>query len=129
MAKNMYVMSVKAKDRNVFFDLMDAIEGRDCTFEISIIVVEPAPIVSVRKPRQSRFVSRTARKSRVNDAIIATISDQPASIASMKASLIEAGMSSNSLSTGLADLQKAGVIKRVGDGMYALKEQAEAAAE
>jgi hypothetical protein len=64
--------------------------------------------------------TRPLRGSKVNDTIIASLQSGPLSAKQLKQGLEDAGMSPGSLSTGLAALQKARVIERVGDGLYGL---------
>ena len=55
------------------------------------------------------------RTSKVNETILQALNGGMARTAELKKALSDAGLSENSLSTGLAILQKNGQIRRVGD--------------
>ena len=60
------------------------------------------------------------RASKVNDTIIDALHKGSADAASLRSSLERAGLSANSLSTGLALLQKDGRVRRNDGGVYEL---------
>jgi predicted Rossmann fold nucleotide-binding protein DprA/Smf involved in DNA uptake len=60
------------------------------------------------------------RASKVNDTILDRLRKGPAEAAALKQTLADADLSPNSLSTGLAILQKDGRIRRADDGSYEL---------
>ena len=87
--------------------------GADVQLEIKKI--DTAPVSKEpRAPRQS-----STGKLSVNEAILQTLSDGPASVGKLKEALLDAGKSAASLSTGIAALTKSGKIERTGDGEYA----------
>jgi hypothetical protein len=66
--------------------------------------------------------ARRGRKgSKVNDTIRSALQHGSQSIKELKNALEARGLSPGSLSTGLAQLQSAREVERVGDGVYALK--------
>jgi predicted Rossmann fold nucleotide-binding protein DprA/Smf involved in DNA uptake len=69
----------------------------------------------VPAPRATR-----KRASKVNDTILDRLRKGPAEAAALKQTLADADLSPNSLSTGLAILQKDGRIRRADDGSYEL---------
>jgi hypothetical protein len=86
--------------------------GADVQLEIKKI--DTAPVSKEpRAPRQS-----STGKLSVNEAILQTLSDGPASVGALKEALLSAGKSAASLSTGIAALTKSGKIERTGDGEY-----------
>ena len=68
---------------------------------------------------RARPVQRRKRGSKVVETILEALKDGEADIPALKSGLSKAGLSENSLSTGLAILQKDGRVKRNGDGVYA----------
>lgn len=90
---------------------------------------ESAPVAegsSAPKPKPPRPIFRRKvggklgrkRGSVVNTAILTAIGDGQATIQQMKLALSRAGRSPGSLSTGLAFLQKEGIVERTGTGLY-----------
>jgi hypothetical protein len=63
---------------------------------------------------------RPLRGSKVNKTILETLASGPRPVASLKAALVDAGLSAGSLSTGLAALLKSREITRTDDGAYGL---------
>ena len=87
--------------------------GADVQLEIKKI--DTAPVSKEpRAPRQS-----STGKLSVNSAILQTLDNGPATVATLKDALLDAGKSAASLSTGIAALTKSGKIERTGDGAYA----------
>ena len=78
-----------------------------------------APSKEPRAPRAPR--SSSEGKLSVNAAIKQRLERGRATISELKDSLIGAGKSAASLSTGIAALTKSGEIERTGDGEYALR--------
>jgi hypothetical protein len=80
---------------------------------------EPAPVEEKKKAvkRKKKKIFRK-RHSKVNDTLLTVIGAGTASVKEMKEALSAAGLSPGSLSTGLATLQREGVIVRAGDGLY-----------
>ena len=73
--------------------------------------------------RDAEPVHRRKRGSKVVDTILKTLEEagpNGAEIKELKMDLGRAGLSENSLSTGLAILQKDGRVKRADDGYYSL---------
>ena len=85
--------------------------------EVEILSAEP---VAKGNPRQAA-ASRAPRGSKVNEAILGALAAGPQTAKNLKAALENAGLSAGSLSTGLAQLQKAGRVERGADGSYAAK--------
>lgn len=79
---------------------------------------------SVAGKPEGEPVQRRKRNSKVVETILETLKNGEARISDLKSGLGRAGLSENSLSTGLAVLQKNGKIKRSGDGFYALADAA-----
>ena len=76
---------------------------------------------------RTKSIQRRKRGSKVVETILKTLEEagpNGAEIKELKVDLGRAGLSENSLSTGLAVLQKNGKIKRSGDGFYALADAA-----
>jgi hypothetical protein len=63
---------------------------------------------------------RPLRGSKVNKTILDRLAEGPQPVSSLKAALVNAGLSAGSLSTGLAALLKSQEIKRTDDGAYGL---------
>lgn len=70
---------------------------------------------------------RPPRGSKVNDAILSALQSGPRTAKDLRDALGEAGLAPGSLSTGLAILQRAHAVKRLGDGLYGLAALQEAA--
>jgi hypothetical protein len=92
---------------------------------ITVIKDEPDVIRAIHRVK----VKRGPRGSKVNDAIRSAMKPGPQTVAVLKEALERAGLSAGSLSTGLAVLQKANEVERVGEGVYGLKNQQAEAAE
>lgn len=73
--------------------------------------VAPAPVV--KKERKQRV-------SKVNTALLKALESGPQATPTLGAALEAAGLSRNSLSTGLAVLQRENAVTRKEDGTYAL---------
>ena len=84
------------------------------------VVAKEAPARASR----ARPVQRRKRGSKVVETILEALKDGEADIPALKSGLSKAGLSENSLSTGLAVLQKNGKIRRSGDGFYVLADAA-----
>jgi hypothetical protein len=96
-------------------ELIDFLDANGSA-EVKIEVVQDrmtAPQTSANGPRHKRG-------SRVIDIIIDRLQQGPAVAGDMKHALEVSGLSSNSLSTGLAILQKDGRVKRGEGGRYEL---------
>ena len=78
--------------------------------------------VAERNTTDAAPAPRATRKrtSKVNDAILDRLHKGGADAGDLRVTLEHAGLSPNSLSTGLAILQKDGRIRRAGDGSYEL---------
>lgn len=102
-------------------DLMHLIRSGELVGATITPIAEPADNtpLAVRMPHKTRAV----RGSKVNDAILGALADGPQSAKTLKAALEKAGLAGGSLSTGLALLQKAHRVERVGDGSYAMTMQ------
>ena len=90
-------------------------------------VTEHLSEVKPLKPRDLASApphQRKLRGSKVNNAILGKLREGRAHSADLRTALADAGLAPGSLSTGLALLQKAGQIKRLGDGVYELAEAA-----
>jgi hypothetical protein len=120
--KNSYTLTVKVADRTVLADLLDAVQSYAESVEIAISNNAPKTVdgSSVAKTKTVKR-GRGPKRSKVNDTIRNALAKGAGKISELKESLINAGMSAASLSTGIAALTKAGEIERVGDGEYALK--------
>lgn len=125
--KNRYIVTLMVADRNALADIIDAVEGKATSVEITTVSnVAPlskdalAAVIAPKIPRMRRE-RRSKRRSKVNEAILNAVTANRASIGDLKIALENAGMSASSLSTGIAVLTKSGQIERVGDGLYALK--------
>ena len=79
-----------------------------------------SPVQSAIRRRPAAKLERKKRGSKVVETILEALKDGEADIPALKSGLSKAGLSENSLSTGLAILQKDGRVKRNGDGVYAL---------
>jgi hypothetical protein len=108
---NTYTITLEL-DRNQFIDFLDGPLG---TSKIDVKVNQSAHAAPPTR----------IRTSKVNDAILGALKHGPATNPDLKAALVNAGLSAGSLSTGLAMLQKSGVVGRSSDGAYELKQAAE----
>ena len=75
-------------------------------------------------PKRPRTVNKVIRKrgSKVNDTIISVLQRGEASSKEIREALRAANLSPSSISMGLLILQRENLIKRAGDGKYALVE-------
>jgi predicted Rossmann fold nucleotide-binding protein DprA/Smf involved in DNA uptake len=92
------------------------------TVDVTIEVLTPAGD-DVRHARHVSPPPALPRRSKVVDTILAALNDGMKDVAALKGALMDAGMSRNSLSTGLAILQKSGKISRDANGYYYAHEE------
>ena len=111
-------------------ELIDFIDANG-TVDLKIEAVPDAvsqgddnPVATPARASRARPVQRRKRGSKVVETILEALKDGEADIPALKSGLSKAGLSENSLSTGLAILQKDGRVKRNGDGVYALADAA-----
>jgi hypothetical protein len=112
-------------------DYLDANRSVDVQIEVVPDLVgesTPQPVLRspVTKKKTERKV-RAKRGSKVVQTILETLRDGGSSgipTSELKSDLERAGLSANSLSTGLAILQKDGKIKRTDTGSYTLADAA-----
>lgn len=71
-----------------------------------------------------RGAPRGPRGSKVNDAILRTLRTEPQTTKQLRTALESNGLAPGSLSTGLAILQRKGQVRRIGDGLYEMIQQA-----
>lgn len=81
----------------------------DRNYNIPAPAPAPEPLKPVRK-----------RTSKINEALLDCLTFGTKNVSDLKQALVEKGLSANSLSTGLAALQKSGEVVAKGDGAYAL---------
>lgn len=116
---NRYTVTMQIADRDQFMHFIDNVGPLAGQLVVTVAAdeheMEPAP-----EPQKAR----QARGSKVNDAILAALENEPMPIKQLKEALESAGLSPGSLSTGIAALTKSGQIERVGDGVYALAQAA-----
>jgi hypothetical protein len=79
-----------------------------------------SPMLQRAQARQAAFVKRGPRGSKVNDTILQALGSGNKTIKELKAALEARELAPGSLSTGLAALQKAALVKRIEDGLYGL---------
>jgi hypothetical protein len=111
MKKYQVMMTVTADE---FVSVFKTLRGNGIAFEVDE-VGERNTSDAVPAPRATR-----KRTSKVNEAILDRLHKGGADAADLRVSLEHAGLSPNSLSTGLALLQKDGKIRRGDDGSYEL---------
>ena len=111
MTKYKISMTLSAEEFMAIFPRI----GGDVQLEIKKLDSPDAP----KEPRARR--SSSDGKLSVNAAIKQRLERGRATISELKDSLIGAGKSAASLSTGIAALTKSGEIERTGDGEYALR--------
>jgi hypothetical protein len=71
-------------------------------------------------PTPKKVTPPKVRVSKVNDTILATLQNGPASVRELKEALEARHLSAGSLSTGIAALTKSGEVYRESEGVYAL---------
>ena len=84
---------------------------------INIVTARQERVVA---PPPVRSAPPKLRGSKINTTILNALAGGPKTVKEMKEALEGAGMSAGSLSTGLATLQKAREVERIGDGLYGL---------
>ena len=112
MTKYKISMTLSAEEFMAIFPRI----GGNVQLEIKKMEGPDAPSKEPRAPRSS-----SEGKLSVNAAIKQRLERGRATISELKDSLIGAGKSAASLSTGIAALTKSGEIERTGDGEYALR--------
>jgi hypothetical protein len=96
------------------------------TMEVTALYPLPIPETTLTTPMSApkpveKKIKKPAkiRKSKVNDTILETLRDSPATIKEIKADLEKAGLSPSSISTGLTVLMRSKLVKRIEEGVYA----------
>lgn len=107
-------------DKKELIDFIDAGLASKATI-VPVQANAPAPIEAAPK----RGAPRGPRGSKVHDSIIRRLRSGSSSLKELRGALEADGLAPNSVSTGLALLQKSGQVERIGDGVYALRQAAE----
>jgi hypothetical protein len=116
-----YTVTLRLNDREQFTHFIDTVgpvvDRLVVTVkadEQSAAPQEPAREREARTPRAPRAV----RGSKVNTTILQALMEGPKTVKELKGALESANLSSGSLSTGLAVLQRSKQVHRVQDGLY-----------
>ena len=91
------------------------------TVEVTITAIHSETPMEADAPKQQKPVRK--RTSKINEALLDCLTFGQKNVSELKEALVAAGMSANSLSTGLSALQKTKEVIAVGDGVYALVQQ------
>jgi hypothetical protein len=127
---NRYTLTIQLDNKDQFQHFVDEIGPLigtvvlKVTHDAGIDEVQPAAasMHTMRAPRAPRV-------SKVNTAIINALRSGDKGVKELKQALEDARLSPGSLSTGLAQLQKAAQVERLGGGLYGLRNDVKEAAE
>jgi hypothetical protein len=119
-----YTVTMRLNDREQFVHFIDTVGPVVDRLVVTVKADEvpadniaPAPS-TVRAP--SARATRVPRGSKVNTTILQALMEGPKAVKDLKEALERANLSSGSLSTGLAVLQRSKQVHRVQDGVYGL---------
>ena len=121
---NQYTVTLRLNDQEQFMHFINSVGPVAGQLMVTVTAdeeVESAP--EQPKPKAEPKVepkARSIRGSKVNETILAALHNSTLTVKQLKEALEAADLSPGSLSTGIAALQKAGQIERVGEGVYAL---------
>lgn len=115
--KNTYSVTIKMNSAEQLANFIDAVGPL-----VESVVITTTPIERPQPTGKTPTKAKTKpqRVSKVNETILATIQNGPATVKQLKEALEAKHLSASSLSTGLAALSKGGKLSRVGDGLYGL---------
>jgi hypothetical protein len=118
-----YTVTLRLNDREQFTHFIDTVgpvvDRLVVTVKADEQSAETIPQAPMRAPQVARS-TRGPRGSKVNTTILQTLMEGPKTVKELKGALEGANLSSGSLSTGLAVLQRSKQVHRVQDGVYAL---------
>ena len=117
--KNTYSVTIKMNSAEQLAHFIDMVGP---LVESVLIMTTP---IERPQPTGKNLTKAEAKKtpqrvSKVNETILATVQNGPATVKQLKEALEAKHLSASSLSTGLASLSKGGKLSRVGEGLYGL---------
>jgi hypothetical protein len=113
-----YTVTMRLNDREQFVHFIDTV-GPVVDRLVVTVKADEQPVETPARER-APIVARTPRGSKVNTTILQALMEGPKTVKELKEALERANLSSGSLSTGLAVLQRSKQVHRVQDGVYAI---------